>query len=271
MKKLLFPPSEPAREIKSPISEKTYSPWTLGGLACLFCLCLCATEVKAAMVQLVNPSFETALAGDATKPYGWTLSGTGPTVITRLTYSGTLTPAPVQDGSYALSVSSWTSGVNDLLTEAPSTGPAIIAGETYNAKLHYVGSWTNWAGGNNGAAGHLTAKLVWYAADNAVIGKSITLLDTETLITPGTTFSNSDFCSGIRGYIQANFVAPTGAVKVGFEFTNASWISSNDPFYIDNLTITGNLAPVPEPATLGLLIGGGLVSLLRRRRRHDAN
>ena len=59
--------------------------------------------------------------------------------------------------------------------------------------------------------------------------------------------------------------APAGSV-VGVLGHNTKWHNSEERLFLDDIRI-GDVNPIPEPSTLALLLGLGVMAMLRRRQK----
>ncbi len=83
-------------------------------------------------------------------------------------------------------------------------------------------------------------------------------------ITGATSWTNVSF-----DFDQGTAPLPTGVDYSGEQFTIElyAWGGNGGALYLDNVTLTGECAPVPEPGAVLLIATSGLVLLLRRRVR----
>lgn len=101
--------------------------------------------------------------------------------------------------------------------------------------------------------------LTWFAS-NARLDVSIVDLTTSSVLYSG----NHAFAGGLH-HEAASFVGTGNQLRLRVQYAPQSGYNDNT-FMVDNFSITA--APVPEPTSLALLLGGlGVVGLIARRRR----
>lgn len=212
-----------------------------------------AGAAQADVITLANSSFESGLTGWTVKVSNTTNTSYRYNTVTTAT-AGLPTNA-ITDGNSALMVWSWD---NTVTLESSFSDARIMGGETYKLALNYRHATTT--------EGHLYVYLDWYDADKALLS-SVMVIDTETAITPGRIHSNGDFSAtdSVEGMVHMNAAAPASAVQYKVRIIAGKWVNASSPYYIDNITVTGNAAPVPEPAAFGVLLAGACGLLLRRR------
>lgn len=209
-----------------------------------------ATQASAALIPLVNSSFEEASGGN--NPTGWVRTATSPfSVRSYVEGSGFTTPftAPGDGNRYI--------GVGPMTTVTSTTTYTILASDVGSVVTATVAMGTRlrtspdilWS---TAAANHRVGILV----NNALVSSAVlpSLPAIGTFADLSTTY-----------IIQASDIG----APMNVQFTNLNgvggpnWDQAGSRVHADNVRL--DVTAVPEPASLGLLALGGLVLAGRRR------
>jgi hypothetical protein len=181
-------------------------------------------------------SFQAAVGLSGTDTFaGFSISGVTPSPINRsagaFTYSATATPGGFYGGGTFADPFLSTNRAGDSIVITPQAGIAGIAGNIFGSDI----------------SGAFAAGPITYAVLDSLGGTAT-----------GTVNATSITANSFFGFVSDGTIV--SITLTGFDTgTSALWPS------IDNLSLA---APIPEPGTYALMLGGlGLVGFLARRRR----
>ena len=145
--------------------------------------------------------------------------------------------------------SDWGEGASDAAGQEGAGGTALTGDATWIHTFYSASTWTAAGGDYNAAA---TASL------------------TVTNVAPYTWVSSSSMVADVQGWLDSA-ASNYGWIVIGDEATAGSakrFDSRENPTAANQPVLTIDYTPIPEPATIGLLLTGlGGVLIARRRRR----
>jgi hypothetical protein len=201
---------------------------------------LCAGPVHAAMLTVVNPSFEQDSIGDGKTPYGWGFGVDG-AANSGIDNVG-ITPTVGEKYAYIYSVAGTAYGYFGQFL----TGQTLTADTTYTLSV---------------LVGHSPS--FPFANASLALNANATRLATTQIGTMGQAAPGA----GLAKYYTVTYTAPSTNVPSGdlLILLIAGGPNGNvELATFDDVTLS--TSPIPEPGMLALLAIGGVLALRRRRR-----